>query len=422
MANSYKHLKAACYTTNISMSVVTNLSPLLFIIFRNLYGFSYSLLGLLVLINFCTQLLIDLAFSFFSHKFNISLSVRLTPVLTVLGLLIYAVMPFFAPNLTYLWIVIGTVVFSTSGGLAEVLISPVIAAIPAKDPDREMSKLHSIYAWGVVGVVIFGTLFLYLCKEKSWQYLALVFAIVPLISSILFCITDVPEVSTPKKTSSALKMFKEKGVWLCVLAIFFGGASECTMGQWCSGYLEQSFQIPKMLGDVCGVTLFAASLGLGRTLYSKIGKNLGRVLLFGAIGAAVCYIVSALVPVAIVGLIACALCGFCVAMLWPGTLVYATEKYKNGGVFMFAIMAAGGDFGASVGPQLVGVISDGVIASAWANNFATTLGITIEQLAMKCAMLSSAIFPIIAVILFAIIYKDIKKRKQSLISIEKQAN
>ena len=80
MANSYTRLKAACYTTNISMSVVSNLSPLLFIIFRNLYGFSYSLLGLLVLINFCTQLLIDLAFSFFSHKFNISLSVKLTPV------------------------------------------------------------------------------------------------------------------------------------------------------------------------------------------------------------------------------------------------------------------------------------------------------------------------------------------------------
>ena len=64
----YSRLKAACYMTNISMSVVGNLSPLLFVTFRETYGISYTLLGLLVLINFSTQLIVDLVFSFFCLK------------------------------------------------------------------------------------------------------------------------------------------------------------------------------------------------------------------------------------------------------------------------------------------------------------------------------------------------------------------
>ena len=60
MTQGYGRLKAACYTTNVTMSVITNLAPILFLTFRELYGISYSLLGLLVLINFFTQLSVDL--------------------------------------------------------------------------------------------------------------------------------------------------------------------------------------------------------------------------------------------------------------------------------------------------------------------------------------------------------------------------
>ncbi|MEG0124653.1 MAG: MFS transporter, partial [Clostridia bacterium] len=88
MSTNEKSVKSACYMTNLSMSIVGNLSPLLLLTFRGLYGISYSLLGLLVLINFCTQLLIDLVFSFYSHRFNIAKAVKLTPALSALGLLI----------------------------------------------------------------------------------------------------------------------------------------------------------------------------------------------------------------------------------------------------------------------------------------------------------------------------------------------
>ena len=168
-----KRLKYACYTSNLSMSIVGNLSPVLFLTFRSLYGISYSLLGLLVLVNFVTQLIVDLIFSFFSYKFQISKAVKTMPVLTVTGLVLYALWPFLFPDSVYIGLVVGTVIFSAGAGFGEVLISPVIASLPAEDPDREMSKLHSVYAWGVVAVIIISTLFLQLVGGRKWQWLAL---------------------------------------------------------------------------------------------------------------------------------------------------------------------------------------------------------------------------------------------------------
>ena len=132
MTQSYGRLKAACYTTNVTMSVITNLAPILFLTFREQYGISYSLLGLLVLINFGTQLCIDLLFSFFPQKFNISRCMKMTPVLTAFGVLIYALWPYLFPHSVYAGLVIGTIIFSASGGLNEVLTSPIFASVPRR--------------------------------------------------------------------------------------------------------------------------------------------------------------------------------------------------------------------------------------------------------------------------------------------------
>lgn len=409
MQKNYKILKLACYSSNVSMSIVGNMPPLLFLTFRQEYGISYSLLGLLVLVNFFTQLIVDLTFSFFSHKFNIEKTVRFMPVLCVLGLLFYSICPLFMKNNVYYGLVIGTIIFSASAGFGEVLISPVIAEIPAKDPDREMSKLHSVYAWGVVAVVLLATVFLTFVGSQYWQILMLLFAIVPLTSAVLFRFSEIPKMKTPERVSGAVAYLKNAGVWACVFAIFLGGAAECTMAQWCSGYIEQALGLPKILGDVFGVALFAVMLGLGRSTYAKIGKNIAPVLFFGALGAVLCYLVAAVSPFAVVGLIACALTGFCVSMLWPGSLIVASDRFPKGGVFIFAMMAAGGDLGASVGPQLVGIITDFAIENPALGEMASSMGIMAEQLGMKMGMLVGMLFPLAALPLYFVIWKRRKK-------------
>ena len=173
MEKQYRRLTLACYTESLSMAVVCNLPPVLFLTFRTLYGLSYTMLGLLIFINFTTQLLVDVLFSFYSHKFNIAKTVKFTPALTIAGMLIYGLWHLVFPNTVYLGLLLGTVIFSASAGLCEVLISPVIAAIPSDNPERQMSRLHSVYAWGVSPVVILGTLFLLAFSAESWYVLSL---------------------------------------------------------------------------------------------------------------------------------------------------------------------------------------------------------------------------------------------------------
>ncbi|MBE6596382.1 MAG: MFS transporter [Ruminococcaceae bacterium] len=410
----YGRVKFACYASNLTMSVVGNLSPLLFLTFRSQYGLSYSLLGLLVLINFSTQLSVDLLFSFFSHKFNIKRTVRLMPIFAIVGLLIFAFVPFFFPKSAFLGLAVGTVIFSASSGLGEVLISPLIAAIPSKNPDREMSKVHSIYAWGVVAVVIIATLFITIFGAENWHWLVMVCLIFPLSAAILFSSAEIPHMEVAQKVSGVLSFLKNKAVWTCILAIFLGGAAECTMAQWASGYLEQALGISKIYGDIFGVALFSATLGAGRSLYAKIGKNTSRALLMGGIGAAVCYLICAITPFAIAGLLACAFTGFCVSMLWPGSLLVASDRFPNGGVVIFALMASGGDLGASVAPQLVGIITDFALNNQATISLAASLSLAPEQLGMKLGMLVGALFPLLSIPIYFSFWKKDRKTKKAI--------
>lgn len=104
------------------------------------------------------------------------------------------------------------------------------------------------------------------------------------------------------------------------------------------------------------------------------------------------------------GLIACGITGICVSMMWPGSLVISSSRVPSGGVFVYAMMAAGGDFGASVGPQLIGSITDSIGASALGESIATALGITTEAVGMKAGMIVGSIFPIIGIILYSYLY------------------
>ena len=67
------------------------------------------------------------------------------------------------------------------------------------------------------------------------------------------------------------------------------------------------------------------------------------------------------------------------------------------------MMAAGGDLGASVAPQLVGVVTDAVSASPYFAETAFSLGLTAEQLGMRAGLLVGALFPLLAIFVFFIL-------------------
>lgn len=407
--SQYNLTKKACYLSGITMAIAANLSPVLFVTFKNMYDVSYTMLGLLVVINFFTQLLVDLAFTFFTKYFNIHKCVRATPLLIFVGLLIYAVLPCVFPQTAFLWISIGTVVFSVASGLSEVLISPVIAAIPSDNPDREMSKLHSMYAFGTVGVVVVSTFFITVLGAHNWMYLALLWSVLPLCAFLMFLKSPLPKMDSFASSGENKNKFGT-GILLCALCIFFGGAAECTMSQWASGFIEMALDVPKVVGDVFGVCAFALLLGIGRTVYAKYGKNIINVLLIGMLGAAVCYFTAGLVNNSLICIIACALTGICTSMLWPGTLIYVEEKFVNVSVAVYALMAAGGDLGASVGPQIMGYISDKVSVTNFAISLSQRLNLSAEQIGMRAGIVVCGIFPLLGVFLIVFIKRYFKKK------------
>jgi len=77
-------------------------------------------------------------------------------------------------------------------------------------------------------------------------------------------------------------------------------------------------------------------------------------------------------------------------------------------------MAAGGDFGSSVGPQALGAIIDTVGQSEFAQNLAQTLSISPEQVGMRIGMLITAMFPMIGIMVVLLMKKYFKNRKEAL--------
>ena len=195
------------------------------------------------------------------------------------------------------------------------------------------------------------------------------------------------------------------GFALCFACIFLGSAAENVMTNWISGYMERAINIPKAYGDIFGMAVFALLLGLGRTLYAKFGKNIMKVLLWGMAGSAVCYITAGASSNVILAFGACILTGFATSLLWPGTLILMEEKIPNPGVAAYALMAAGGDFGASIAPQLMGYVVDAVTASELADKLSVTMNVTPEQIGMKAGMLVTSVFPIIGVVVLVIMIK-----------------
>lgn len=413
--SKFKITKMACYTAYFTMSSIFCVPPILFVSFQELYGISYTLLGTLVLINFFTQLGVDLIFTAFSRHFNAKIMVRIMPIVTALGLMVYALIPTFFPDAAYLGFIIGTVIFSVSAGLSEVLLSPMIAAIPSDDPQRDMSTLHSLYAFGTFTMIIISTAFLKLFGADRWMYLIMFLALLPLIAAVMFMLSPMPDMSSEGSRSKAVGDPKRRavGLALCVACIFFGSCAENAMSNWISAYMENALGISKVIGDILGAAMFAILLGIARIAYAKFGKNITRTLLIGMIGATVCYLVVGLSSNVIVAFIACITTGFCTSMLWPGTLIMMEEKIPNAGVAAFALMASGGDLGASLSPQLLGIIVDRVSVTDFAIDIGKRLNISAEQVGLKIGMLAIALFPIIGIAVVLIIMRYFKKSTDS---------
>ena len=164
---TYRHTTLASYLGFVTQAIVNNLAPLLFIIFREYFNLNYEQLGRIVFLNFAVQLITDVIVARYADRIGYRIAIVGAHVFSSLGLVLLGVLPRLLSR-PYLGISIAVTLYAIGGGTIEVLVSPIVEAIPGERKASSMSLLHSFYCWGQMAVVLFSTLILFVFGNEYW--------------------------------------------------------------------------------------------------------------------------------------------------------------------------------------------------------------------------------------------------------------
>lgn len=359
MKYSYDCTMRACFTGYIVQAIVNNFVPLLFLTFQRTYHIPLQQITLLVTFNFGIQLLTDLLSVAFVDRMGYRASMVLAHILSALGLICLTVLPEWMGH-PFAGILISVIVYAVGGGLLEVLVSPVVEACPSTHKEKAMSMLHSFYCWGHVGVVLFSSIFFKLAGIENWKLLAVLWAVIPILNALVFTRVPIAPVLPEGEEGMTIgTLFQNRTFWLLFVMMICAGASEQSVSQWASLFAEKGLGISKTAGDLAGPMAFAVLMGASRAFYGNYGEkiNLDRFMAVSSVLCILSYLCLVFMPVPVLSLAGCALCGLSVGILWPGTFSRASKALPAGGTALFALLALGGDIGCSGGPTLVGMVS-----------------------------------------------------------------
>ena len=359
MKNSCQRTIYACYAGYVVQAVVNNFVPLLFVMFERSYQIPLSRITLLITVNFCIQLGVDLLSTWFLDRIGYRAAILLSHAFSAAGLVLLTILPdvFLDPAAG---LTAAVAVYALGGGLLEVLISPIMESCPTDNKERYMSLLHSFYCWGHMAVVLLSTAFFAVFGIEKWKIMALLWARVPLANGIFFASSPLYPIQSGETGALPLReLCRKKLFWVFMLMMLCAGAAEQAVSQWSSAFAEQGLGVSKTVGDLAGPMAFAAAMGISRALFGRYGGklDLGRYMQASALLCIAAYGCIVFVPSPVLSLIGCAVTGFSVGIFWPGTFSRAAASIRDGGTAMFALLALAGDLGCAGGPTLAGLVS-----------------------------------------------------------------
>lgn len=359
MKKNYTYTIYACYIGYIVQAIINNLAPLLFLTFNRSFGISMERIGLLITINFGTQIVVDFAAAKYVDRIGYRVSIVAAHVLSAIGLISLGVLPLHMSD-AYAGLIIAMVCNAIGGGLIEVLISPIVEAAPASSAkEAAMSLLHSFYCWGHVGVVVLSTVGFQILGMERWYYLPVLWSIVPIANVLLFLQVPIRVLVSENEKIPAGKLLSQGTFWLFFALMLCAGASEQGMSQWASLFAEEGLGQSKMVGDLLGPCFFAVLMGCSRVYYGKFGEriDLRKFMAGSSVLCIISYLLAVLMKNPLLALLGCGLCGLSVGIMWPGTFSLAAKGCPQGGTFMFGLLALAGDMGCAGGPAVVSLVS-----------------------------------------------------------------
>ena len=412
---NYKSTVRACYVGSITLAIVNNLAPLLFVIFNDRFGLSFDQLGLLIFINFVTQIFADLLGSKYVDKIGYRIPCVAAHFFAVAGLVGLGLLPLVISPFPGL--LISVVLYAFGAGLLEVMTSPLVDRCSEEKSAGAIGFLHSFFCWGQVVTVLVSTIILHFINDNYWFVLPLLWAIIPLVNAFNFMRVPLPKTFSEEEKTPFRKLLTSKLFILAIILMLCSGAAELSMSQWASFFAEKALAMSKVFGDIFGPCLFAVFMGIGRLLFGIYGEkiNIQKVLLAGSVLCVICYLCASLSPLPIISLFACALTGLSVSLMWPGVLVLATKKFPKGGTTLFGILALCGDVGCSIGPWLVGMLSYRFQTTELSASIQQTTTQTAEQVGLKFGLLIAVIFPILMIICLLLFKKSNSKGSSEVV-------
>ena len=355
---NHKKTLITCYIGFITQAIVANFTPLLFLRFHAEFNIPIAKIALISTVFYIVQILVDVFCAKFVDRIGYRKCVVASQITSAAGLILLAFLPSLLPS-RLLGILISVVIYAVGSGLIEVLVSPIVEACPFENKGSVMSLLHSFYCWGSVGTILVSTVFFLLFGIDSWKWLAILFALIPTINIYNFATCPIEKIVEDGKGMTILQLFKSPLFWVAVVLMVCSGASELSMAQWASAFVESGLGFSKTVCDLAGPCLFAVTMGICRVFYGKFGEkvDLIKFMIGSGVLCLICYIMASLSHNPIAALLGCIMCGFSVGIMWPGTLSISSKKLPAGGTAMFALLAMAGDLGGSIGPSTVGLIS-----------------------------------------------------------------
>lgn len=392
---TYQHTKRASYIGYITQAIINNLPPLLFIYFQQQFDLSYEMLGRLVLLNFSTQIIVDVLAVRYVDRIGYRASAKFAHLFACLGLLLLALLPQVLPS-PYPGLGIAMVVTAIGGGLIEVIITPIVDSLPGDGKAGSIALLHSFYCWGHLSVILISTFLLLFVGGGLWWILPVLWAIVPIMNFFNFSRVPLIEPADQPAAFSLRTLFRSRWFILALILMIASGAGEQIVAQWSSLFAEEGLGISKFWGDLLGPSAFALCMGLSRIYYGlNEGRlKLARVIFLAALILAAGYLITVFSPWAFASLIGTSLCGLGVGVMWPGCSALAGERFPGGGTPLFGTLAIMGDIGCAVGPWMAGIVSGAVIVSPHARSFAAARDLGIDELGLKAGILLGLVFAI----------------------------